>query len=1208
MGESIADSQSLRSWLLALAAVAVCGPWPGWEPSAIAVVAVCAGLLVLARPAGHGRQPWAAVAIAVVIAAWPEGGGARLDELEQELDNHCRSMLSTSEELATDPRLLRLLGAAGEVVDPAGIFAALDRRAGDSPGRTIYLVDDRGQVVAWGGNGASFPYGVRTLGQRQWGLVWSAGSADLWLRNPLLVEGRLVGTVIISDRVPLKRDHIWGMRAGRGRVLAIGQHHEGYRIVRSSVSPGVEVPVASLTAPGHSPSDWRWLGWIVLTVLAVALEPRVAVAAAGAGTVSLLTAASPATEMATGLAILVVGAALGRFASTLSVLWSRVVVGVALAAASLLAVFGDTPARCSWLPEHLLRPGWGGVWMVALAWMAVGWPGMRRTSLSLGRRIRVAAVLAILGLALHVARVPVELVRATQERGQVDLPSGDIDVTRELPDSPSACRMDDFAPVIADQWRLAEWQTPSELLLIDDEGFEVSRWGDLGPAGGNVRVLRTWDFDEPANYSMELAIATEPWNQLGDWRTGQPIEDVRNSRIWSAVLTRTGEVAASLHPEIEPLDTATAGELFHTGEGWARVSIGEVRRLARVERRGEWLVLAVANRPSTANWFVRAAIALLWALLGTALVEPPILKRQHMSTFGGRLRMLVAGGVVLPLAILTLFLHQRIAGQEMRLERTRGLDALQAARYTAVHLGGGFAVDDQLARWLAVGWGGEVALWDGVTPIAASRPDLAVSGVLPQLPLAATYPSFLLGRGDPLVLRWQDFVVASGPVDLQGNRLLLHLYRSGPARSGAELGAVDWLLTGALFSALLALLLTTGVEKRLSSSLRELVVLARRLLDGEPVGTMRRPRETDLAEVLDAVRSMNEEVQQRELSLRHQEELLRITLKTLEPAVVVLEPDGTERFANPSAHRFQEEYGDLFLEQLRSVVEDATIGGSAAKTVQPVPGRDVTWRIGVAGVPFPDGDRGLVAVVDDVTDLVRADRLNQLNQMARIVAHEVKNPLTPIRLWVQELEAALQSGREELPDLLSEACREISDQVDRLRETASSFSNLVALATWEPDAVDLAALVAELPRGGEVLERRGIRIGYEVQPDIPTVTGDRQWLRRAVANLLQNSLDALGDSPGTIILRLNAEDDTVILEVEDTGGGVHDDRLPDLFSPHFSSTTSGTGLGLALVQQVVVRCHGSVSAINSDLGLRVRLEFPRSGTHSVEGDASAEDF
>jgi signal transduction histidine kinase len=183
-----------------------------------------------------------------------------------------------------------------------------------------------------------------------------------------------------------------------------------------------------------------------------------------------------------------------------------------------------------------------------------------------------------------------------------------------------------------------------------------------------------------------------------------------------------------------------------------------------------------------------------------------------------------------------------------------------------------------------------------------------------------------------------------------------------------------------------------------------------------------------------------------------------------------------------------------------------------------------------------------------------------------------------------------------LTELLEEACREIAEQVERLRETASSFSNLVALEKWEPEAVNLAQLIAELPSGGEVLDRRGIDICFEGESNPPSVTGDRQWLRRALANLLQNSLDALGDSPGKIVFRIQVERNSVVLEIEDTGGGVPEDRLADLFSPHFSSTTAGTGLGLALVQQVVVRCHGRVSATNADKGLKVRLDFPTSSS------------
>jgi signal transduction histidine kinase len=1160
-------------------------------------------MLILARPNGRGWWPWSAVAVAVLIAAWPAGEDTGREQLKAQLEDHCRRMLAAGEELATDETLLRLLGASGEAVDPAHPFSVLDRSARREPGRTIYLADDRGRVIAWGGVGATFPDRLRPLGQRQWGVAWSAGGAHLWLRDPLLIEGRIVGAVILSDRAPLSGPSIWGMRAGRSRELVLGVQRDDTVTVAAAAAPGVAVPVAVISVDGWKRSEMRWAGWLLLAAIAIAFEPWMAAPAVVAGGASLLAAVGTPSPFAFAVLVLLSGCALGRMTTVVEARWSRAIVVTALTGASLLAVFGTPLGRFDWLPAHLLRPGWGGVWMVALAWLLSGWPFGDGASITLARRLRVAALLALLALAVHAVRLPVELEARVGEGSHVVLPRGDLQLDELLPAPPVECRLTDLAPTLADRWRLGEWRTPSELVLIDETGFEVSRWGDLAAAGESVRVVRQWDFEGASPAFLELSVATEPWSVLGDWRTEAAVEDARRSPVWFAALTRSGEVAASLHPEIRGLDPERAGELFHAGGGWARVNIGDDRRLARVERRGQWLVLAAAHHASVGDWVLRSAIALLWALLGAAIAKPPMMGRQYLSTFGGRLRLLVAGGVVLPLAIMTLFVHQRISTQELRLERNRGLDALQAARYTAVHLGGGFAVNDQLARWLADGWGGEVTLWDGIWSVAASRPDLVISGALPQLPLSATVPPFLLGKDDSTVLRWRNRLVAAGPVDLQRNRFLLHLYRSDPVRTGADLGAVDWLLTGALLSALLALVLTNQVEQRLSTSLRELVALSRKLLDGEPVGELRRPRETDLAEVLDAVRSMNEEVQRRELRLRYQEELLRITLKTLEPAVVVLEPDGSERFANPSAVRYQEEYGEMFLEQLRHVVDEASIGGSAAKTVQPQPGSDLTWRIGVAGVPFPDGALGLVAVVDDVTDLVRADRVQQLNQLARIVAHEIKNPLTPIRLWTQELEAAINKGDRDLPALTREACREIAVQVERLRETANSFSNLVALESWEPEPVDLAGLVAEVPSGGEVLARRGILITREIEL-APPVSGDRQWLRRALANLLQNSLDALAGQPGTIVLRLRSEGERVVLEVEDSGGGVPEARMPDLFTPHFSTTTAGSGLGLALVNQVVTRCHGSVSAANGEHGLKVRLEFPTS--RSLRREVSAE--
>jgi signal transduction histidine kinase len=129
--------------------------------------------------------------------------------------------------------------------------------------------------------------------------------------------------------------------------------------------------------------------------------------------------------------------------------------------------------------------------------------------------------------------------------------------------------------------------------------------------------------------------------------------------------------------------------------------------------------------------------------------------------------------------------------------------------------------------------------------------------------------------------------------------------------------------------------------------------------------------------------------------------------------------------------------------------------------------------------------------------------------------------------------------------------------------------------------------------GFGVLGRRGITVATDL-PDRgrAVVTADRQWLRRALANLVQNSIDALGDGPGKIDIRVATQDDEVIFEIEDTGGGVAAEQLGELFSPQFSTTAAGSGLGLALVHQVVVRCQGEVEAANGPNGLRIRIVFP----------------
>ncbi len=1188
-----------RAWWLAFAVLAVSGPWPGWTPPVWALLGLAAAAVAVARPRGGALVAWAAAVVAVLAAVAvrpapaPETGA-----LTDGLRRHCRSMLDLAEELRRSAALERLFAASGEVLDPSTPFELLEAAAGAAPGRTVYLADDRGRLVAWGGEPRRYPHTLRPFGERRWAVAWTADGGVLAVREPLIQQGRLVGAVTVADHRARTGPEAWGMTPGPGWWLELGAAPSA-TTVRPARFPGVEVPLRVVPDPAGCPSPPRWLPWLVAVVAALRWRPSLSWPFLAAGGASLLAEPGCADGAAIATLVMAAAASVGRVAAAASRGWSRlwVAAGLTAALATTLAL-PDRPLG-SWLPAHLLEPGWGGAWMVAVAWIVAGWPELgRRASLGLGRRLAVAAGLAVLAVLVEVAAIAVDLRRGRDERPPPPASTAQVELDRVLPAPVDEVWLADLAPLLARRWGLDRGVAPSELLVTDAEGRQVSRWGDLAPAGDEVRLVTS--SPAGAGLSLQLWTTEPPWNLLADWHSGEPSGAAAEEAVWFAVFDRAGTVVATLHPQVAALDPSVAGRLLHAGGGWRWLEVGELRRPAWIWRAGDVLVAAIALPPAPSVWVVQAAVAWVWALLGSLIAAPPVVRREMATTFGGRLRLLVAGGIVLPLVILTLFLHLRLRREEQRLEQVTGLEGLRSARYATTHLAGGVPVDDELARWLARGWSGEVTLFDGTDPIAVSRRDLMATGVLPELPTAAAYPAYLVGRDVAVVHDAGRRLVAAAPVTLQERRLLLQLYRSDPVRAQRGPGAVDWLLTGALLAALLTLVATSRIEQRLSASLRDLVGVARRLLDGQPPGEVRRPPETDLAEVLAAVTSMSAEVRERERVLRHQEELLRITLATLGPAVLVLDPHGRRRFANPSAERLHAEHGDLLDRVIGEVAPAATAPcGPVSETVRPVPGRELTWRIGVAPVPLPDGGAGRVAVVDDVTEVVRADRLSQLAQLARIVAHEVKNPLTPIRLWVQELEEARRRGAEDLDELLEEACGEIGRQVERLQETASSFSNLVALERWEPEPVDLGELLHETVEGLGVLRRRGIGLSVTEPVGEPlVVVGDRQWMRRAVDNLVKNSIDALGEEGGEIRVDVLREGVAAVLQVEDTAGGVPESQLKELFSPRFSTTTAGSGLGLALVHQVVARCHGEVTAANGTTGLVVRLRLPLRGAPS----------
>jgi len=236
---------------------------------------------------------------------------------------------------------------------------------------------------------------------------------------------------------------------------------------------------------------------------------------------------------------------------------------------------------------------------------------------------------------------------------------------------------------------------------------------------------------------------------------------------------------------------------------------------------------------------------------------------------------------------------------------------------------------------------------------------------------------------------------------------------------------------------------------------------------------------------------------------------------------------------------------------------------------------------------------GAVVTLDDVTELARAQRVLAWGEMARQVAHEIKNPLTPIRLGVQHLRRARADARVDFDRVLEHNVNRILAEIDRLDEIARAFSRYGAAPEERRRAspLDVAAIVREVVSLERMGDERGL-VWEEEGVDAPVFAiASADELKEVLLNVLENARNAQAKR---VVVSVSVEerdgDQCVVIRARDDGRGIPPEVLPRIFEPHFSTSTSGSGLGLAISRQLVEGWGGTI-VVESELGGGAAVEI-----------------
>lgn len=502
---------------------------------------------------------------------------------------------------------------------------------------------------------------------------------------------------------------------------------------------------------------------------------------------------------------------------------------------------------------------------------------------------------------------------------------------------------------------------------------------------------------------------------------------------------------------------------------------------------------------------------------------------------------------------------------------------------TAADLAGRALASDEVAVIIDLGKRGQIVR--AVVPLPAPAGERAPGAV------AVSYfvPENLASKGEAIRSGYQEYRSSFKSKDL-----LKLSYR---------LGFLAVMLTLLLAAIWVALRVAASITVPIGKLAEGTVEVARGNLDyrieeraGDEVGLL-----------VESFNRMTEDLQRSSERLLQEMTNREIILSAIDAGVVSMDRIGRITTINPAAsrlldvepdevvgRRYDEAFGFIDLRPVRALFRklEEGHGRTEEELSLAVHGRTLSLRLRVSTLRDGTGTLlGSVITFDDLTELLRAKKAETWQDVARQIAHEVKNPLTPIRLNAERLRKKYADRAADLDRIFDESTETIIQQVDGLKALIDEFSKFARMPrpTLVPQRLEpVVDSVIQLYAAAH----KDIAFRKDLPGDLPELLLDQEQMQRVFINLFKNAIEVM-EGGGTITVVAQARDGAVRVEVADDGPGVPDEDVPRLFLPYFSRKKKGGGLGLAIVERIVVEHNGSIHAEqNQPHGARFVMVLP----------------